>query len=580
MADRGTTTGSGSELPPALRPFGELLKQSPLAITVVDLEGRVLMWNAEAERLFGWAAEEVLGKPSPHVPPEAVPKMFEMIRHAAEGHPARGVEVIRTRRDGSRVNVLIHTAALRDRDGEVVGVMGMFVDVTERRQVEMRLRNAQKMEAVGLLAGGVAHDFNNLLTAIKGFSSLLLEAVGENQAAVECVDEIVKAAERAAGLTGQLLAFSRRQLLRPEIVDLNARLQQMQNMLRVLAASNVELTLDLHEGVGLVMVDPIQLEQVVLNLVMNARDAIVERGKIVVRTSGVELDQEFVRWGVAPRPGRYARIDVIDTGGGMSPLTMSRAFDPFYTTKEAGTGLGLATVFGIVKQSGGYVWPTATSDKGTTFSVYLPRYEATAADLEALAAAGSGAEAAAGEPTSTNDDAASAARPSTSPRPRSSPTPGTTPVLRLVPGGPTKEARPGTRPLDVPRPAPRPRLTIMLVDDDEAVRDMIRRTLERQRHTVLDAASGEQALQLNRMFNEPIDLLITDIRMPGMSGLELRDAFVAVRPHAHVLFISGHAEEFTRSELRDRQTPFLGKPFTMEQLHDAMLRAMGEHPRG
>ncbi len=573
MADRRKTRDPGSGLPPALEPFRELLRQSPLAITVVDADGKVLMWNGEAERLFGWKEEEVIGRTPPHVPPDGIPKMFEFIRKATEGHPARGTEVVRVRRDGSRVNVLVHTAALRDRDGDVVGVMGMFVDVTERRQIEIRMRAAQKMEAVGLLAGGVAHDFNNLLTAIKGFSALLLEAVGDNQAAEECVNEIVKAAERAAGLTGQLLAFSRRQLLRPQIVDLNARLEQMYTMLRVLAASNIDLSLDLDEDVGLVMVDPTQLEQVVLNLVMNARDAIVERGKIVIKTSDVALDKEFIKWGVSPRPGPYVRIDVIDTGAGMNPLTLSRAFDPFYTTKEAGTGLGLATVFGIVKQSGGYVWPTSTSDKGTTFSVYLPRYEATEADLAALAQSSP-------ETDSGVDQATELTPPTTTSAPRRTSGPTGSPVLRLVPGGPSKEARPGTRPLDVPRAAPAPRLTIMLVDDDEAVRDMIRRTLERQRHTVLDAASGEQALQLNRMFNEHIDLLITDIRMPGMTGLQLRDALAALRPGMHVLFISGHAEEFTRGELRDHQTPFLGKPFTMEQLDQAIQRAMAATPKG
>ncbi|MGH7690464.1 MAG: response regulator, partial [Gemmatimonadaceae bacterium] len=353
--------------------------------------------------------------------------------------------------------------------------------------------------------------------------------------------------------------------------DLNVRLQQMHAMLRVLAASNIELTLDPGEDTGLVMVDPIQLEQVVLNLVMNARDAIVERGKIILRTSAAALDKEFATWGVAPRPGPYVRLDEIDTGAGMNPLSLSRAFDPFYTTKEAGTGLGLATVFGIVKQSGGYVWPTSTSSKGTTFSVYLPRYEATEADLAAMASTAPATESGHG------DGAASRAVELPPAHRRSGPT--GTPVLRLVPGGPSKEARPGTRPLDMPRAAPAPRLTIMLVDDDEAVRDMIRRTLERQHHTVLDAASGEQALQLNRMFNEHIDLLITDIRMPGMTGLDLRDTFVALRPSVHVLFISGHADEFMRGELRDHQTPFLGKPFTMEQMEQAVQRAMATPPK-
>ncbi|MDE3174457.1 MAG: PAS domain S-box protein, partial [Gemmatimonadota bacterium] len=424
MSDRTTPPRSAPALHPALEPYREMLRQTPLPITVVNLDGQVLMWSPESERLFGWKEAEVLGHPPPHVPPDAVAKMFEMIRDAAGGHPARGVETVRIRRDGTRVNVLMHTAALRDAAGEVVGVMGMFVDVTERRQIEMRLRNAQKMEAVGLLAGGVAHDFNNLLTAIKGFSSLLLEAVGDNQAAQECVDEIVRAAERASGLTKQLLAFSRRQLLRPELLDLNARLREMQPMLRVLASNSIELTFDLGDGVGFVMVDPSQLQQVVLNLVMNARDAIVERGRVVVRTAAVTLDEEFGRWHVTPRPGPYVRMDVIDTGTGMDPLTLTRAFDPFYTTKESGTGLGLATVFGIVKQSGGYVWPTSTSDKGTTFSVYLPRVEAddAAAELALPAAAPE-------EPESAGEaEAGGVSREA-----------GPARVLRLVPGGPPRE---------------------------------------------------------------------------------------------------------------------------------------------
>lgn len=559
MSDRTPTPGTGPTLHPALEPFRELLRQSPLPITVVNLDGQVLMWNPEAARLFGWTEAEVLGHPPPHVPPDGVAKMFEMIRNAAEGNPARGVETVRIRRDGTRVNVLMHTAALRDGAGMVVGIMGMFVDVTERRQIEMRLRNAQKMEAVGLLAGGVAHDFNNLLTAIKGFSSLLLEAVGENQAAQECVEEIVRAAERASGLTKQLLAFSRRQLLRPEIVDLNARLREMQPMLRVLASNNIELTLDPGDDVGFVMADPTQLEQVVLNLVMNARDAIVERGKILIRTTFVTLESEFARWHVTPRPGPYVRIDVIDTGGGMDPLTVTRAFDPFYTTKEAGTGLGLATVFGIVKQSGGYVWPTSTSAKGTTFSVYLPRVEP-----EEAAASLAPPAAEPGEALDEEEDDAGGVRREAGPAR----------VLRLVPGGPPREPRPGTRSLDTPRPSAAPRLTVLVVDDDAAVRDMMRRSLSRKRHTVLDAASGDEALRLSRMFNERIDLLITDIRMPGMTGLELRQAFAAERPDMRVLFISGHADEFLRGELRDHATPFLGKPFSMDELDEAIQKTM------
>ncbi len=525
-----------------LEPFREVLNQSPLAITVVGLDARVLMWNPEAERLFGWKAEEVIGRQPPHVPPDAFPAMMEHIRNAAEGHPLRAGEVVRLRRDGTRVNALFHTAALRDRSGRVVGIMGMFVDVTERRQIEMRLRNAQKMEAVGLLAGGVAHDFNNLLTAIKGFSALLLEAVGDNQAAHECVDEIVRASERAAGLTGQLLAFSRRQLLRPEVLDLNKRIRQMQPMLRVLAASTIELTLDLEEPIDPVLADPVQFEQVVLNLVMNARDAIEDRGRITIRTRPVTLDAEFGRWGVTPKPGPYVRLDVTDTGVGMDPLTVARAFDPFYTTKDTGTGLGLATVFGIVKQSGGYVWPATVPGKGTTFSVYLPRAkDASGLPLPAPTAASSPSVVEAEE------------EPHGEPR------------LTLVPRTPTAPSR--TRAISG-------RTTVLVVDDEAAVRDVLRRALSRRRYTVLDAPSGEEALRVSRAFGEHIDLVITDIRMPGMTGLELRDLLVTDRPNIRVLFMSGHADEFTRRELSDANTPFLAKPFSMEGLEEAMQAAM------
>ncbi len=572
MTDRHESNSAAGGLHPALAPFKELLRQSPLAITVVDLDGRVLMWSPEAERLFGWSEAEVVGRTPPHVPPDAVGKLFEHIREAAAGYPVRGAEVVRTRRDGGRVNVLIHTAALRDSAGSAIGIMGMFVDVTERQQIEMRLRNAQKMEAVGLLAGGVAHDFNNLLTAIKGFSTLLLEAVGENAAAQECVDEIVRAADRAAGLTSQLLAFSRRQLLRPEILDLNRRLASMHPMLRMLASSQIDVRLELGDDVGFAMADPVQLEQVVMNLVVNAREAIVDRGTIVVRTSAPTLGKEFAAWGVTPRPGRYVRLDVIDTGRGMDPLTLTRAFDPFYSTKEAGTGLGLATVFGIVKQSGGYVWPTATSEEGTTFSVYLPRVEA---GTEVLAAIGPDALGGAGGDGYGAADGAEAAGAAPADATRET---GPERVLRLVPGGPGREARPGRRALDGPRPAVAGRLTVMVVDDDEAVRDMMRRTLSRRRHTVLDASSGAEALQVSRLFGDHIDLLITDIRMPGMTGLELRRALAGERPAMRVLFMSGHTDEFMRGELRDRDTPFLGKPFSMEELDEAIRGAMDPGP--
>jgi signal transduction histidine kinase len=409
----------------------------------------------------------------------------------------------RLRKDGVVLEVQVSTAPLRDRDGAVVGVIGMITDVSEQRRLETQLRTAQKMEAVGLLAGGVAHDFNNLLTAIKGFASLLEMTMPPADESREFVDEITKAADRAAGLTAQLLAFSRRQLLRPERIDLNTRVRDLQRMLALLVSEGGELVLDLDPALGLVHADPGQVEQVILNLAVNARDAIagLPNGRITIATSNATLRDEFSGWRVAPAPGEYVRLDVSDNGVGMDAATQARIFDPFFTTKAAGqgTGLGLATVYGIAKQSSGYVWVQSAPGEGSTFTVYLPR---------------------AMESAQTPDD--------TPPRHHGS---------------------------DV----------VLLVEDEDGVRRVARRALELQGYRVLEATGGEQALELAHS-NPTIGLLVTDVMMPGLLGPAIAESVREIIPGLPVLYMSGHAEDVARSGLHDSSVAFLAKPFTPSQL--------------
>jgi PAS domain S-box-containing protein len=502
---------SEAEMLSAHRRLEELVAGAPLAIMVLDNLANVIMWNAAAEEMFGWASAEVLGKMLPTIPDDEAPA-FETL-HARElaGEPIRSLSARRRRKDGTILDVQISTAPLRDRDDTVVGVIGMIADVSEQRRLEVQLRTAQKMEAVGLLAGGVAHDFNNLLTAIKGFASLLQMTIPTSDESHEFVEEIVKASDRAAGLTAQLLAFSRRQLLRPERIDLNARVRGLERMLALLVSEGGELVLAVDPALGLVLADPGQVEQIILNLAVNARDAIAGRsgGRITIATSNVTLRDEFALWRVAPAPGEYVRLDVSDNGVGMDAATQARIFDPFFTTKAPGqgTGLGLATVYGIVKQSNGFVWVQSAPGEGTTISVYLPR----AADVA----------------QASGDDA------------------------------------PAVRHGDI----------VLLVEDEDGVRRVARRTLELHGYRVLEAVDGAQAVELART-TPSIGLLLTDVMMPGMRGPEVAAAVHAVVPGLPVLYMSGHAEDVARVGLVDPSIQFLAKPFAPSRLADRVREVL------
>jgi nitrogen-specific signal transduction histidine kinase len=369
-------------------------------------------------------------------------------------------------------------------------------DVSEQRRLEAQLRATQKMEAVGLLAGGVAHDFNNLLTAIKGFASLLQMTMAPSDESHEFVDEIVKASDRAAGLTAQLLAFSRRQLLRPERIDLNARVRDLQRMLGLLVSEGGELVLRLDPALGLVHADPGQLEQIVLNLAVNARDAIagLRGGRITIATTNVTLRDEFTLWRVAPAPGEYVRLDVSDNGVGMDAATQTRIFDPFFTTKGAGqgTGLGLSTVYGIVKQSSGYVWVRSAPGEGSTFSVYLPLLESSAAASPSQA--------------------------------------------------------------DAQSPVPDSDRRILVVDDNRDAAASLGMLLELSGCTVSVAFGGRQALEMFDSFRP--DTVLLDIGLPGMSGLDACRAIRSQAGNQHILIaaVTGLGQE--EDERKSREAGF------------------------
>jgi signal transduction histidine kinase/ActR/RegA family two-component response regulator len=371
---------------------------------------------------------------------------------------------------------------------------------------EEQLRQSQKLEAIGQLAGGVAHDFNNLLTVITGYSDLALMRLGKDDPIRLNVEEIKKAGERAASLTRQLLAFSRKQVLQPKLLKLNAIVADVDKMLCRLIGEDIDLLTVLEPSLGQIKADPGQIEQVILNLAVNARDAMPQGGKLTIETSNVYLDNDYVRKHAPVRPGNYVMLAMSDTGTGMDTETQARMFEPFFTTKVQGkgTGLGLATVYGIVKQSEGSIWVYSEIGKGTSFKVYLPRVD----DVAPIAAA----------PESLADLA-------------------------------------------------RGRETVLLTEDEEPVRRLTRVILEMNGYQVLEAAGGDEALSIYKQHQGRIDLIIADVVMPKMSGPELAQNLETLCPDIKVLYLSGYTDDaILRHGLLDREIAFLQKPFTAEAL--------------
>jgi len=400
------------------------------------------------------------------------------------------------RKDGTVFTVEINARLLPD--GRILGTVR---DVTERRQLELQLRQAQKMEAIGRLAGGVAHDFNNVLTAVFGYVDLLREELPQDSDAQKDLSEVRKAAERAASLTRQLLAFSRQQVLEPVVLELNELVTDFEKMLRRVIGEDVELRLALGAEVGNVRADPGQLHQVIMNLVVNARDAMPTGGKLTLETANAELTSVYAELHKPVVPGPYVMLAVSDTGTGMTPEIQARIFEPFFTTKEKGkgTGLGLSTVYGIVKQSEGYVWVYSEPSKGTTFKVYLPRVDAAADELSKPKATGTLA---------------------------------------------------GTE-------------TILLAEDDAILRPLAKQLLEKLGYRVLEGGDAAEALAAAQRHTGPIHLLIADVILPGPSGRELARRLAVARPDTKVVYVSGYTDDaIVHHGMLEPGLNFLQKPFT------------------
>jgi PAS domain S-box-containing protein len=485
------------------RRYRQLFEGNPAAMFVYDAETlRFLAVNEAAVRRYGRSREEFLQMTLLDMRPEEESVNLREILAQHRGGPARATGLRHQRRDGTLIDVEVTYDDI-DFAGRHAR-LAVVEDVTERRRIEDRLRQGQKMEAVGQLAGGIAHDFNNLLTAIVGYATLLDRALPPDDERREEVHEIVGAARRAGNLTQQLLAFSRKQVLRPTVLDVNVIVRDMERILHRIIGEHIALTTSLEPDLAPVRADASQLEQVIMNLAVNARDAMPGGGRITIETANVPLDADLAQAHPDAHPGAYVLLAVADTGVGMSPEVKAHLFEPFFTTKEVGkgTGLGLATVYGIVHQSGGFITVDSEPDRGTRFRIYLPRAEA-AAKVTAPAA---------------------------------------------------------------PEPAAAGSGTVLLVEDEAGVRRLAREVLSRYGYRVLEAGDGSEALRVAGAHQGPIDLLLTDVVMPGMSGAELAERFHEMRPEAGVLYASGYADEAViRHGIRDG-VPFLQKPFEPDDL--------------
>jgi PAS domain S-box-containing protein len=490
--------------------YRELFDSANDIVFTLDLEGRFTSINAAAERITEYPREQIVGRNfAEFVVPDHIGVVREMLRHRAAGESVASVYTMDVlARQGRRVVLEVSTRELVE-GKRPVGIQGIARDITERVSLEAQLHQSQKMEAIGTLAGGVAHDFNNLLTTILGYSDLVLDQIARDSPLREDVQEIRKSAERAASLTRQLLAFSRRQLIEPAIVDLNAIVGDMDKMLRRLIGEDLELSTVMRPDLGRARVDPGQMEQVIMNLVVNARDAMPAGGRLTIETNNVDLDEEYAETHIPTLPGSYVMLAVTDTGEGMDAETRSRIFEPFFTTKPTGkgTGLGLSTVYGIVKQSGGFIWVYSEPGHGTSFKIYFPRAEE---------AAGS--------------ERASSLKPK------------------------NHEEAKGSE-------------TLLLVEDEEGVRKFARIVLQRAGYQVLEAKDGTEAVAVAERFEGEIHLLLSDSVMPGLTVRELIARFGALRPEASLLLMSGYTDEaIARSGLIHAGIPFVQKPFSAQDL--------------
>jgi PAS domain S-box-containing protein len=494
-----------------------IIDSSEDAILSKDLNGVITSWNKGAEHIYGYTPEEVIGKNvsllTPSDRPDEIPEILEK---TARGEKVEHHESARITKDGRRLDVSISVSPLRNAAGAIVGASAIARDITAQKRSEAQLRQAQKMEAIGRLAGGVAHDFNNILGIINACAEFLRDRIDPAAEPSLYVENIRKAIERGRALTKQMLAFSRTSSVQPRVFDLNERLRDMTKLLRPLMGDDVEILVVPRTTSAIVEADPGQFDQIVVNLAVNARDAMPRGGKFILETSVVKFDQSFTERHQSMTAGNYVLLAVSDSGTGMDSATVSRIFEPFFTTKEPGkgTGLGLATVYGIVKQSAGHILVYSEPGQGTTFKIYFPSAEHKI---------------------------------------------GVAPKPEIETVSPKRH---GT--------------TILLVEDDEIMRGLTRQLLKEHGYTVVEADDGRSALEWVESHSDPIDLVLTDVVMRRMSGPELVERLSAANPTLKVVYMSGYTGELmSNREILKPGVTLLEKPFSRTALLNTIHAALG-----